>query len=607
MASFTDRPAFLDRDQLYHDVQDKAIPLLEALAANEIYRNYSLRRFDRDDPPPYVSSTESGELDDYCPTPSQDSPLPEDLRAIMEGPIEDQKIKFLALGLENLATPRHFYYTEVKLEEERLEHYQSVKNTMFRKRKGSRRLGVMARRNVKRRWEKLGIWNPEWGFPGRNMQPGDYINEWKWRWEQSNADGSGSGDLAAADARQLVARALRLRYNLPRGEKAPSIPRSRLKQDVTVSEAESFIISRPWFIFQIEVNEEIIRYDRLSMKKYRHNHSRARKQVIEWWKERGDWREEFNRSNDVTSWKWRYESPSPEPEDLTPLDKMKDGPLDITEMDFTPSEIDDLETIELSSPEQPENYWEIKDGAMPPYFPGQQLNPAKRAAKAMRQRAEQARHDRADSLSPRESPRYKELLEQISLLRRPINEASPKEHEDTPEESKENTSKPQQDTRSLLKQNPIRDPPCQHQRQQRSKVNRFQDLDPDQPRLRRSARIAGIKRPTELLLSQTVPKKNRRDRAALNAVAPPVQPVSRETRHTKTKPVPARQLPKGERTTRLDEDRGRRTKENRPSIRSIIEDKIPAAPASARTRTGGAVATDALAVPRPKGRPRKKK
>ena len=42
----------------------------------------------------------------------------------------------------------------------------------------------------------------------------------------------------------------------------------------------------------------------------------------------------------MPGWKWRHESPSPEPEDLTVLEG---GELD---MDFTPSEVDALEAID---------------------------------------------------------------------------------------------------------------------------------------------------------------------------------------------------------------------------------------------------------------------
>jgi hypothetical protein len=135
-----------------------------------------------------------------------------------------------------------------------------------------------------------------------------------------------------------MTRAIRLRRNLRRGESASILPQSCLEQEVTASQAESFILSRPWFDFVIEWAEEMTRYRRLSDDEQLSSPYRtAREQVIKWWKERGDWMERFDIGNGVTSWKWRHESPSPEPEDLTPINKMKDSPLDTTDMDFTPS------------------------------------------------------------------------------------------------------------------------------------------------------------------------------------------------------------------------------------------------------------------------------
>lgn len=535
-------------------LQNYAIPVLEAVAANENYRNRTLRRFERDGPPRYRSSTESLAHDDDCHRPLQEGPLLEELRAIMNRPIDDIELDGIAFDLISLATPSPLYYTEVKREEYRLNRYRPSKVTIFRGNKGNRRLGVMARHNVKRRWEKLGIWNPEWGFPGRNVQPGDNINRWKWRWDQHHADDSGSGDLATATVRQLVACALRQRQNLPRGENAPVIPRSHLKQDVTASEAGSFIISRPWFIFQLELAEEGIRIRRISPNDGRRLPATERGQVTKRWKERGDWREEFNRTMGVSSWKWRHESPSPEPEDLTPLDNMKDSPLDIPDMDLTPSEIDDLETIELSSPEQPENYWAITNEWALQTFPGQRLDLAKKAENLLRQRAEEvARGDRA---SPKgysaQFPRYCS----------PQQEVSSEENEDTVQELKENTSQAQQDTGSLFIHSPLQNSPCQHERQLQDQEVRSQDPDPDRPPLRRSARIASIKRLAEPLLSQTVPNKKHRGRTALNAEAPTVQPASREIRDTKTKTVSARLPAKEETATRRGRGRRRPTKEN---------------------------------------------
>ena len=121
-----------------------------------------------------------------------------------------------------------------------------------------------------------------------------------------------------------MARAVRLRQNLRRGETAPVLPRSHLKSSDSPSQAESFLISRPWVVFQIEVAEEGARYRRLSPDDRRLYPHAPREEVVKWWKERGDWRDAFNRwltdgsrqlVESVNAWKWRHESPSPEPED----------------------------------------------------------------------------------------------------------------------------------------------------------------------------------------------------------------------------------------------------------------------------------------------------
>lgn len=45
-------PPFFDRVQLHDALQNKAMPVLEALAENDNVHDRSLRRFERDEPPP---------------------------------------------------------------------------------------------------------------------------------------------------------------------------------------------------------------------------------------------------------------------------------------------------------------------------------------------------------------------------------------------------------------------------------------------------------------------------------------------------------------------------------------------------------------------------
>ncbi|KAJ2898969.1 uncharacterized protein MKZ38_003538 [Zalerion maritima] len=586
-------PPFIDRVHLYQAVSSQAVPVLEAMAANDNLR--SLRRFERDDPPPYVSSTESEELDDAdLIPPPQGRPMPEELKAIMERPIDEKEIDSIPSFLHSVVRPDDFYHTEAMSEKHRLDGRRGPRPKMFTGLDGARRQGVIVRHNIKRRWGKLGVWNPKWGFAGRKIQPNDNFRRWTWWWQPDGA--ADNWERAYQDARELIARALRLRLrqNLPRGEHVPIHPRSRLGQDTTVAQAEAFLISRPWFIFRIELAEEMARYDRLSVEDQTRYPYSARNQVIKWWKERGDWKDEYDRTSLVTSWKWRQESPSPEPEDLTPIDNMQNSPLDAAaNMEFTPSEIDELETIELPRSEQPEGFWVIEEGDMWPSFPGQMIDNEARIRKREEERAGRLKKARAEGREAPVNPAIKFFKEKFPgpLFRRPqpVNEeVSTEKHKDEPLEPQEDASEPQRDAAypPPQKKRPL------HRRHPRNGVDRAQDQDQLPPLPRRSARIAGMKRPAEPLPSQTAPNKRPRGRApkpAAPVAAPTTQPPLRETRNTKSRLVPARPPPKGKTETRPRHGPGRSRKENGPSMRSAAGKKKPAGiPAPAGTRSGKA-------------------
>lgn len=604
-------PPFFDHVQLHQALSSQAVPVLEAMATNDNLR--SLHRFERDDPPPYASSTESEMLDEaeLIIRPPGVCQLPQDLQAVMEPPINDDERHLIADMLCWLAHPSKIYYREAKFEDHRFDDHSAVcfgpRPPMFRHQSGLRRRGVIARHLVKKRWEKLGIWNRDWGFAGRNVQPGDNSRRWTWWWQPGEA---ATDDLNRVhnDKCELVPRALRLRQNLRRGEHAPVLPRSHPRPDTTATEAETFLISRPWFIFEIEVAEEMTRYLRLDSKDQRRYPHSARAQVVEWWKQRGDLRDEFNNRR-TTFWKWRHESPSPEPEDLTPVVNMKDSPLDVAaEMEFTPSEIDDFETIDLPTSEQPEGFWITQDGDLPPYFPGQMPDEETRRLKATREIQERLK---AEGCEPPVSPGTKFFRENFPG---PLFGGSPGEHENAAVGEQENAvmgehenaamgeheqafpepqegvcepqqaapcSRPQKQPRLRQRQprdgvdgtqdqdqalqppprrsariagmkrtaEPLPSPPQKRrrlrQRQPRDGVDGTQDQDqPLPPPRRRSARIANAKRIAEPLPSQTERNKRRRGRAASQAGEPATAPTSRATRRTKTGPLPARDPPK---------------------------------------------------------------
>jgi len=514
-------PRFLDFVQFDNALHNQAFPLLDALAANDNLRDRSLTRFERDDPPPYAESTESEELEDGplpplrrelleelddAPLPPLYRKLPEELQSIMDQPICSSELE--GYGLEKTLQPGNVYHKEARLDQSRVLSSRYRRMGMFSGTDGTQREGVLVRHNIKRRWEQLGVWNLEWGFPGRCVQPNDDVSRWKWPWQHHEVDGYAPGDLYT---QQLIVRALHLRQNLHRGESCPVIPRSHLRKDAPASEAESFIISRPWFIFWVEVVEERVRYLRLSEEDRRSYPYSAQTQVIKWWKERGDWRKDFDEIGRVTSWKWRHESPSPEPEDFEPPKSPEDIPVDIvnTDIDFTPSEIGDLDTIRLPRSEQPPGFWTIEAGSLGlQTFPGQTKEVVE-ARKSVQQ---------IHSPSPSNRVRLFPLVPSPSppnwVFFVPSDPSLSREHGDTPPES-----------------------PRPHPPQNSQLSNRNAD---NYPPPRRSARIAGLKRPAEPLPSETAPNKKLEGRAAPKAAVPITQHTTRKTRRTRAGPV---QLP----------------------------------------------------------------
>ena len=101
-------PPFLDCVHLHQAMTGQAVPVLEAIAANDNLR--LLRRFERDEPPPCVSSTESEELDDIDLIPRPlGQPMPDELKAIMDAPLDDFELKTASYYLGPMALPNYQY------------------------------------------------------------------------------------------------------------------------------------------------------------------------------------------------------------------------------------------------------------------------------------------------------------------------------------------------------------------------------------------------------------------------------------------------------------------------------------------------------------------
>ena len=118
-------------------------------------------------------------------------------------------------------------------------------------------------------------------------------------------------------------------------------------------------------MYKLEAMVEYERYIRISSEERVNVQYSADKQVAKWWMERGAWRDDYDAerpSRTIASWKWRNESPSPEPEDLLPIMQMKESPMDAaSDVEFTPSEVDALEAIhEAADTAHPEDIRKAK-------------------------------------------------------------------------------------------------------------------------------------------------------------------------------------------------------------------------------------------------------
>lgn len=345
-------PPFFDGWQFQTALENQAIPQLQRLADNSSLRERAVRRFDRDNPPRYASSTPSPEPP---PNLTQD-----EIDEILERPFSEEDLGFVATELPNLYHPGKRYNEEAKIEATRVDrlssHYyapQKVKNWLNPRRweVGVERQKIVTRRNIKRRWQKLGIWNPQWGIPDRvnNPQPNDDPSSWKWAWEGAetvHAFTFGPDGDSVVNPDHPISRALEPRRGLRRSDHRPVLPQSKLQPHISASEADAFIMSRPWFQFYLEYHEEHFRVHRLPWQLVQGGaYSTNFALIVERWKERGVWKEEWKDYQGrglCIGWKWRNESPSPEPEDLTPLHTL--------EMEFTPSEVDALEDIPSPAP-----------------------------------------------------------------------------------------------------------------------------------------------------------------------------------------------------------------------------------------------------------------
>ena len=207
----------------------------------------------------------------------------------------------------------------------------------------------MIRHSIKKRWGRLGVWDPEWGIP-RSLRsgPNDDYRNWYWKWNRKQSYWDREYDrqphelqIASWPSRDEELpddRSVRLYLERQEGwnealDRQPSATDG--PTDVHVDDREFLITSRPWYVWELEVAEEVVRLSRDP--KNSETYTRSQENVTARWKEKGYWKASWS---DLPGWKWRHESSSPEP-------------ADPNHMNFTPSEIDALEEISPPTPPAP--------------------------------------------------------------------------------------------------------------------------------------------------------------------------------------------------------------------------------------------------------------
>ena len=312
-------------------------------------------RFDDDDPPPPYSSGGSTEL----PTPEPFSPVAHDIDIdeLLRKPFSDKEIRHFGWKVKHYL-PCSRYKDEFDQERNRIDREWRRRDAnyipLYRGpdligRAGQQKLPIMIRHSIKKRWKRLGVWDPEWGIPNSlrdGPKDNDYLWYWKWDRKQSYRDREYDrqphevqlASWPSRDEELPHERSVRL-YLERQDEWNEALDRqpsdANGPTEVYVDDGESMITSRPWYVWKLEVAEEDVRLSRDPENSGTYHQSREN--VTTRWKEKGYWKDSWS---DLPGWKWRHESPSPEP-------------ADPNQMDFTPSEIDAMEEILPPTPPPP--------------------------------------------------------------------------------------------------------------------------------------------------------------------------------------------------------------------------------------------------------------
>jgi hypothetical protein len=283
----------------------------------------------------HYPSMDSADPSTRFSTPDSSTPLTDaQTDELLQKPLTDKEINLFRREMKKYA-PHHRYQEEARQERVQIDRDSS---SVY----GRGLLVGVPRHRIKKRWERLGLWNPKWGVPDRPYhRPDDVTINWKWMWDQRRNRNVRKHTWPSQDQEVPDERAVRLHLE-ERGDwnevLRPQPAENDHSTEVQVDDRELFVTSRPWYVWNLEAAEERVRLRRLRKPL---DNNEAEINVTARWKEKGYWKQSWSDRSygrgqwkrEVPGWKWRSESLSPEP---VALDDIEYTPSEVEAMEGTP-------------------------------------------------------------------------------------------------------------------------------------------------------------------------------------------------------------------------------------------------------------------------------
>lgn len=273
-----------------------------------------------------------------------------DLDGLLRKPLSDQEIEVIQSHM-SINQPFHRYSAEQRQESERIS--RAWKRGDEQSRAKNLTMRIMIRHTIKKRWTCLGVWDPKTGVPD-----GVFWGPRSWPWWDSALEYKENPEGCAI--RLYLQRKRSREDNL-----ALQALGDHGLANVQSDDGGSPIASRPWFVWEMDVAEEQAKLLRNPKMSFDEAYELARASVTTKWQDlwKESWSDKISRDGSgvwthYPGWKWRHESPSPEPPDPN-------------DMEFTPSEVDALEAI--SHPTPPPQPWSPYFGFQAGYDPDSAL------------------------------------------------------------------------------------------------------------------------------------------------------------------------------------------------------------------------------------------